>query len=459
MVNMKKFFYKILSIILGFIAFSLLLITLICTWLVITSNNPITLAQGLVIIALFLIFLIVPCCILTFLSVKLWKKSNTVTFNVTNSINSNSSYETAIQQKNHSTEETANSEKISNDTQSNNNDIENITKERQQQSNILYAEHLEKISSFNINKINPEEVDKTPLTSVEKSFLVYMNKLNVVNPNIAQYWSYEYGIDYKKCIEKFLCNGYLRVSTHKEALSGLTVAELKTILKENGLKQSGKKDELLNRIQETLTENDIKKYVSDNNLVFMLTDKGIAVTAEVLPSVTKDLEFENKCLSLIDKQQFFEAYDVVRERELSKRFQRGINVDYNQPLEPYKEKIYTELYSSYNNPKIVNTVIFCNMIGVSFNSAKLLLNRLNLDEYLTEFRKLNSILHSYFDIEQYKQSNCNEYEILVADGACPKCQKMKNKVFKLKDAKIGVTMPPFCDNCRCTTVPYFDDDF
>ena len=456
---MKKFFYKILSIILGFIAFSLLLITLICTWLIITSNNPITLAQGLVIIALFLIFLIAPCCLLTFFSVKLWKKSNTGTINVTNSINSNSSYETAIQQKNRSTEETANSEIIANSAQSDNNDIENINKERQQQSNILYAELLEKISSFNSNERNPEEADKTPLTSLEKSFLVYMNNLNIVNPNIAQYWSYEYGINYKKCIEKFLCSGYLRVSTHTEALHSLTVTELKTILKENGLKQSGKKDDLLNRIQEVLTEDDIKKYVSDNNLVFILTDKGIAATAGVLPSVTKDLDFENKCLSLIDKRHFFEAYDAVRQRELSKRFQRGINVDYNQPLELYKEKIYTKLYSSSANPKIVNTVIFCNMIGVNFNKAKLLLNRLNLDEYLVEFKKLNSILHSYFDIEQYKQSNCNEYEILVADDACPKCQKMKNKVFKLKNAKIGVTMPPFCDNCRCTTVPYFDDGF
>ena len=50
-----------------------------------------------------------------------------------------------------------------------------------------------------------------------------MNNLNIVNPNIAQYWSYEYGIDYKKCIEKFLCGGYLRVSTHTEALHSLTV--------------------------------------------------------------------------------------------------------------------------------------------------------------------------------------------------------------------------------------------
>ena len=36
---------------------------------------------------------------------------------------------------------------------------------------------------------------------------------------------------------------------------------------------------------------------------------------------------------------------------------------------------------------------------------------------------------------------------------------MDGKVFDLKKYEIGVTAPPFCEDCRCTIMPYFDDDF
>ena len=37
------------------------------------------------------------------------------------------------------------------------------------------------------------------------------------------------------------------------------------------------------------------------------------------------------------------------------------------------------------------------------------------------------------------------------------CQRMDGKIVPLKDAKPGVTIPPFHCHCRTTTIPYFDD--
>ena len=38
------------------------------------------------------------------------------------------------------------------------------------------------------------------------------------------------------------------------------------------------------------------------------------------------------------------------------------------------------------------------------------------------------------------------------------CRDMDNRVFDVKDYKIGITAPPFHPNCRSDTIPYFDDD-
>lgn len=37
------------------------------------------------------------------------------------------------------------------------------------------------------------------------------------------------------------------------------------------------------------------------------------------------------------------------------------------------------------------------------------------------------------------------------------CQRMDGKIVSIKDAKPGVTIPPFHCHCRSTTIPYFDD--
>ena len=73
--------------------------------------------------------------------------------------------------------------------------------------------------------------------------------------------------------------------------------------------------------------------------------------------------------------------------------------------------------------------------------------------------------YNYFN-EQATQDCLNEldveeYEILgTLDGVtCATCGGLDGKHYPLKDAVIGVNSPPFHPRCRCTTIPYFDDEF
>lgn len=61
--------------------------------------------------------------------------------------------------------------------------------------------------------------------------------------------------------------------------------------------------------------------------------------------------------------------------------------------------------------------------------------------------------------EGYKELGVEEIEIVVSvdEKTCEVCGEMDGKHFPLSKAD-GLT-PPFHPNCRCTTVPYFDDEF
>ena len=61
--------------------------------------------------------------------------------------------------------------------------------------------------------------------------------------------------------------------------------------------------------------------------------------------------------------------------------------------------------------------------------------------------------------EGYRELGVKEIEIVVAldERTCEVCGEMDGKHFPLDKAE-GLT-PPFHPNCRCTTVPYFDDEF
>lgn len=64
------------------------------------------------------------------------------------------------------------------------------------------------------------------------------------------------------------------------------------------------------------------------------------------------------------------------------------------------------------------------------------------------------------DKQVYKELSVEQFEVDAAlDGeTCALCGEMDGKHFPMSEYQSGLNAPPFHPNCRCTTVPYFDDD-
>lgn len=63
--------------------------------------------------------------------------------------------------------------------------------------------------------------------------------------------------------------------------------------------------------------------------------------------------------------------------------------------------------------------------------------------------------------ESFKRNGVERYQILgtLDSNTCEECGSLDGKVYDMKEFETGVTVPPFHPRCRCTTVPYFDDEF
>ena len=64
-------------------------------------------------------------------------------------------------------------------------------------------------------------------------------------------------------------------------------------------------------------------------------------------------------------------------------------------------------------------------------------------------------------MEGYEELGVEEIEFSAAldERTCPECGGMDGKHFPTKDGQIGLNMSPLHPHCRCTTIPYFDDEF
>jgi SPP1 gp7 family putative phage head morphogenesis protein len=67
---------------------------------------------------------------------------------------------------------------------------------------------------------------------------------------------------------------------------------------------------------------------------------------------------------------------------------------------------------------------------------------------------------SLADKDSFKNMNVKKVQYLATleSNTCGTCGELDGKVFELKDATPGVTAPPMHPNCRCTLVPYFEDE-
>ncbi|MCM1335736.1 MAG: SAP domain-containing protein [Bacteroides sp.] len=89
---------------------------------------------------------------------------------------------------------------------------------------------------------------------------------------IRNYKLDEFGERINTILPEFIDNGLLRISSGKENVSRENIPKLKELLKQQGLSAAGKKSELVKRVCDNFSEQELNSYFTE--AVYILTEKG-----------------------------------------------------------------------------------------------------------------------------------------------------------------------------------------
>ena len=320
--------------------------------------------------------------------------------------------------------------------------------------------------------------ESSSLTSVEKSFLFQIDN-KPIGYVPAQCWYYEYGMDTDREIKKLLAEGYLEVSFITD-INKYTIQDLKNVLRIKHLRLSGKKSDLVKRTLDNFQPQELAELLFKNQ-VYAVSSKGKPLIAGITYSATKDLEFEDKCISLILRGNYDSAYRAIAKHhaEVPGTFGLGIDWEYKSEsgLNASDSRMYLSLMNQAkdNADKLIRAcLIFSDIYGLSFSNsfliAKRILNSTTLqkdfldsqfdvgEDIESTFAKAQYdlwALHELSNIQSYQTMGLKEYEYLATLDCrtCAVCGALDGKKFKVSDAKTGVNLPPMHIGCRCTTAP------
>lgn len=238
-----------------------------------------------------------------------------------------------------------------------------------------YCARLDKIHDDNISSFDRKNLlptDDNPLTCIERSFLKYISGRSIQGNNCAAYWTHGYKIHYGMLMSKFFNQGLL--TTGFEAKT-LTVAMLKKLFRMRGLPTKGKKADLLARIegQTALTPQEILEL--DVCEIYIPTEEGKKIIERTPDSITKDPDFEDEVLLLIQENQLDTAYEKVMAWRNKYSRSQIFNIDLSEHrLSNLKRQEFENTLSETSDQVIASCTILTEMLGE--NRVTTLLKRL-----------------------------------------------------------------------------------
>lgn len=137
--------------------------------------------------------------------------------------------------------------------------------------------HHEKLKKVDIKKLTmSSKIESIELSPSEILLLEYLDGVSV-ELKLPGYFMYEYSIDYEYSLERMIGAGYITFADVEYSLKKCSVQELKRLLKDNQLKTTGKKDELVSRICSHIPQKNLAMY---EKKYFALTSKGETLLLE-----------------------------------------------------------------------------------------------------------------------------------------------------------------------------------
>lgn len=288
--------------------------------------------------------------------------------------------------------------------------------------------------------------------------------LNYVGDGIKQdmkfpgYWQYQYGVNAQEVIVGLLNKNLLRIADVDVSLQHMEVKGLKEILSSVGLKVSGKKDDLVERIfngvdKQSLLTLGLPTY-------FIRTDAGDKVLEE---NARPDLkEYLEAVMVYGDEDNALKAVNAIEEKNYNEAEK------YIHDLQKYDKDIFNSFldfhikslgeYTEYDL-HMKSCLLFGVMAGNSGIAHILIKELYNVDipeNVLEKVKKYFSGLKEFIELKMLVEDVPKlKYTIrnMKDERTCKGCKKREGKSFPASKAEFGVNYPPFddcaCDYCKC----------
>jgi hypothetical protein len=265
-----------------------------------------------------------------------------------------------------------------------------------------------------------------------------------------------------KTIERLINNDFITTASLSSVLDyKYCVSELKSMLKERGLKVSGLKADLIKRLV-SADPNGVKQITNDQKL-FECSEKGRIIAQNCLAEAR---EKKNKAIK--DSQEalkvnfYEEAIKIVSRFESEQVFPRGYNIDWENPDITRDHAIIKYMFTG--KPKILKNLNDKLLPDFRIAAAMMFLwgeNRIDqwfpswIDTGLvmdndTVARMIMFYATHRYDLDQFRCLGKVIVEILPYDSPCDACAKIANKKYKINEM---IELPyENCTNelgCRC----------
>lgn len=283
----------------------------------------------------------------------------------------------------------------------------------------------------------------------------------------AEYWETALREKPLKVIEQFLKDGVLEPAELQELVDyKFKASDLKLMLKERGLKVSGRKEEIIQR----LIENDVhsmREATKDLDL-YRCTTEGMQLAQHYLEGEkAKRDAAERDVLDLLARREFSKAVRIVAQFEASQVFPRGLGIDWkNYDVESGVESLKAIFERT---PGILKGMEETRLDKLRLAAAMMQLWGTNMawhwlpDGFETGIQldgdaaSRMSVFHATHlrNMAGYKEARVKTVEVSsVDDGVtCSECRKISGKKYKLENVPELPYAKCTCEiGCRCTTI-------
>ena len=281
---------------------------------------------------------------------------------------------------------------------------------------------------------NPEDIfpDGNLLLRVEQESVSYVEKLfshNLINKHIKE--------------------GFLCLSSLEYDLSRVKVADLKGFLSAHDLKVSGKKADLIARIIENVSTNDIRALAPDS--YYLLTPKG-KVAKEEWQEAERLAEQEERAER---QRKRIEEMEVYAPLIASKDFATAIKLSRPENVSSWGLDVHPEaIYHCLHDLNLLEREYILAAVDYAILESDLrtVINDMACLEYTMDEEMVWKVIAGTNSYTAILPGGCfTKYQVHSRPGKfhCDHCQSFDGKIFSVDEAKIGVTLPPFCNSCHC----------